>query len=294
MKFIIKLLLIFFFVSVNVAFANTIKLVVTSGAGGITHRYALNVLPVISEATKKDVILEIRSGAEGYIAAKYVNQYRNTDNLFLMIGSPKDWKNINADLSQIDDFITVSYLGYMPHLLLSSDNLSIRDLLTKGKTSNISYAISINNPARPLIKELIREYSNEKNIVEVTFKSGSEVIAAMLGNHVNFGVVVPEIARIAIDNSKLNVIATIGDFSKYEDYNLEKQGYKLTDTEKYLNHVFLWSNITNNSDIKLIHEKMKQYLVSDLFENIRKEYSLVINKEYMKYPHKALKTILDR
>lgn len=289
-----KFILVFILTFANIAYANNTRLVVTSGAGGITHRYSLIILPVVSESINKNILLEIKSGAEGYIAAKYVNTFRHSDSLILMIGSPKDWKNINGHLNQIDDFNLVSYLGYMPHLLLTSSNISLKDILAKGINENISYAISINNPARPLIKELVRKYSNDNNVVEITFKSGSEVIAATLGGHVNFGIVVPEVARLAISNKTLNVIGSIGTLKGYERLNLETQGFTLTNIDKYLNHVFLWSNLTTNTDGGKVREATNNYLISNDSLKLREEWSLTYNLEYLIDPEKLLEIILKK
>jgi tripartite-type tricarboxylate transporter receptor subunit TctC len=295
MKLFTKLFIIAFLLFCNVSFANTTRFVITSNAGGITYRYALLVAPILSEGLNRKVVPEIRAGAEGYIAATFVNQFRNQEEVVLMIGSPKDWKNINSSLTLQEDFITVAYLGYMPHVIVSNQNLSFAQILEKGKTQQISYAISLNNPARPLLREIVKKYSNSDNVVEVTFKSGSEVVTATIGKHVSFGIIVPEIAKIAVNNEKLKIVSTIGNLKGYESSSLEKQGIIIEDIFKYLNHVFIWSNLSPNKQfISDTRRVLTNFVLSSNFKNIEDEFSLIYDMNSLNNPEKVLLNILDK
>lgn len=285
------------FFSTN-SIANDIKLISSSAAGGITHRYALIIRDVLAKEFNKNVTLEIKGGAEGLIAARYLVSFNHKNDVVLMIGSPKDWKEINSNISQISDLLTLSYLGYMPHLLVTTSNSNINslvDFLKLSETQHLSYGISQNNPSRDFIKKIIKKYGNSDNIVEITFKSGSEVLLATLGNHINVGIAVPDIFLSEIEKQRIKIISSIGSFNDKREFTLDQQNIKIENEFKYLNHFFLWSNKTlDKKTINQIQSIINNYLISSNFIEIKNNFNLIMPVISNQTANEFLKDIIDR
>lgn len=299
MKLLVTLLLLFFS---NLSFSNDIiKLVVSSGAGGLIHQYALKLSPVISKETGKKVIIELRPGAEGHIAASYVHQHRKQDETVLLIGTPQRWKNIaNSKISHLNDFELVSFLGCTPTLLASNvlnHNSSLSEFLNYSLTKKVTYATSSTNPIRPLLTELIEKHGNKNNFVEVTYKSTAEAVSAVLGNHVDFSAISPENVLEHVEANRLKIIGLVASEKTGVLKNFKKiseQKIEVKDEFKYYPNVFLWSNLSADEDeVKKIRKAIVSYLTSKESQEMRESMHLSFDSKKASNAREHLKQILE-
>lgn len=294
MKLII--LLIFLLFSISSFAAENIKLIVSSGVGGITHKYALKIAPIISKALDKNVVVEVKSGAEGYIAARYVNSIE--DETVLLIGTPQRWENIkNVDkLSHLNDFNVVSYLGYIPSILVSHTSVEANnfiDLLMLGKEKKVSYGISANNPLRPALKKIIEKYSDPNNFAEITYKGGSSAIADLIGKHIDFAVSGIENISQFLEEGRLKALAIVSDYSVDGIKNLKDQNIFIEEEFKHYPNIFLWSNKSaNEKEIDKIKNAVAEYLSSNESDNLKSEMYLLYDSKLASTPNQYLIRIL--
>lgn len=282
--------------SSSVVAQDATKFVISSAPGGMTHKYAMVLERVLTRGLGK-VVPEIRAGAEGTIAARYVNQFRNSQEVVLMIGSQKDWTPMNFDLTQTEDFITIAYLGYVPGVIVSSASSqcsTLRCVIEASRTQRISYGIAINNPARQLISLLVNQYANSSNVVEVPFKSGGEAATAAMGGHVDFSVTVPEVAESLVKGQKVKVIATVGNVNGYEALTLPNQGMAVSNETKYYTHLFVWSNLTPNTlQVTRVRQVINDFLSSREFAEVRADFYVQLPKQDTT-PLEVLKNLIAR
>lgn len=282
--------------SMSVIAQDATKFVVSSAPGGITHKYALAIAPVIAKGTNTRTVLEIRAGGEGLIAARYVNEFRNSQEVVLMIGTQKDWQASNQGLSQLDDFITVAYLGNVPAVAVSavgSRCATLHCFLELSKSRTVSYGIAINSPLRPLIRIVAEKHGVPGNITEVPFKAGGEGVTAALGGHIDFAITPLEIAEALIDTQKLKVIATLGSIPKYETLSLRTQGIAVDNESKYLPHLFIWSNLTpNTQQVNRVRAAITEFQATQEFAELRKDFHIQLPKHNS--ASEVLKNLLAR
>lgn len=298
MKIILFFVLLLFS---SLSFSNEIRLVISSGAGGITHKYALEIVPIISRATGKTVVAEIKAGAEGYIAADFVNSKNNSNETVLLIGTPKKWNSIEnkSNISHISSFNTVSYLGNTPTVIAVNNSKrfnSINDLLNHSKTNKVSYGIAMNNPFRPAMVELIEKYGNKNNVVEVTYKSGAGAINDALGYHVDAVISTYETLDSFISDGKLVPLAIVtprkSNPSKIK--TLEEQNVIVQNEFKYYANIFLWSNLSaNKDDIEKIRSAILRFLTSDESLKLRKDMYISYDLITLQNPREYLTKILE-
>lgn len=271
-----------------------IKLVVSSGAGGIMHNYALKISPILSKALNKQVIIDIRPGAEGSIAAAHVSQIK--DETVFLIGSPKYWK---PEFNHIVSFNTVAYLGYTPSILIShkAKNInSFREFLELSKAKKMSYGLSSTNPARELIKEIVKKYGNPNNVVEITYKSPSQAIMDAIGGHIDFAVSVPENVLQHIEEQKVNAIAILiadnrGQFSFIK--TLKQQNIAIDSEFKYYANIFLWSNLEAKAeDVDKAKKAMLEFMMSEESSSVRKDLYIYTEASKLNNPKRYLEEIL--
>lgn len=298
MKYIISLILCF--ASFSSLASENIRLVISSGAGGIMHQYALKIAPLISKELDRKVLIEIKPGAEGYIAASYVHQFTNNSTVIL-IGSPQRWTSIpNAKINHIDDFELVGFLGSTSTLIATNYNSksnTLSDFLEESKSRKVTYGISSTNPIRPLFKKVIETYGNKDNFVEVVYKSPIEGVSAILGNHIDFAASVPENILEHVEVKKLKVIGVVSaeNKDKLKPFRkLSDQGLNIADEFKYYPNIFLWSNISaNKDDVKRIRSVLYDFLRSKESEDFRRSMHLSFNYELALNSKEYLKRILE-
>lgn len=295
MKFLVSVFLAFFS---SISYSNEIKLVVSSGVGGITHKYALEIVPIISRATGKPVVIEIKAGAEGYIAANYVYSNKQKETV-LLIGTPQRWTEISNKnrLSHSRDFITVSYLGYVPSILASSYNRSfdnVSEFLEFGKQNKVSYGISANNPLRPALKRLVETHSNPNNVLEITYKSGNGAVMDLVGNHIDVAVSGIENFDQFIQEKKLKALGIVSSKRQSNILTLSDQNLMVEDEFKYYPNVFLWANLSaDKQELDKITTAMNRFLLTEESSKVRRDMFITYDPLFVKNPKDYLTKILE-
>lgn len=298
-------LLKFVFISLlficSTAYASTekVRLVIWSSPGGGNHSYALRLQPVISRALNRDVVIEFKTGAEGIIAARYVNEFRDSKDLVLMFGSPSKWENVSnkEGLSYIDSFRLVTFLGNFPYFIVSHTSReynSLNDILLKSRHTNISYGISLNAPPRELFKDLFRNSGNLSNAAEITYKGGNQSVMSAASNVVDFGIGSPEYIMPLVDAGKIKIIGVIDSKTSPYGKTLNQQGINVPDEFKYYANIFMWSNLgASVEDINTVRNAIQQYLLSDESREHREKTFMRFDKEDFINSDKKLRIILN-
>jgi tripartite-type tricarboxylate transporter receptor subunit TctC len=298
---LLKFAFLSLFLICSTAFASTdkVRLVIWSSPGGGNHSYALRLQSVISRALNRDVIIEFKTGAEGIIAARYVNEFNDSKDLVLMFGSPSKWKNISnkEGLSYIDSFRLVTFLGNFPYFLVthtSREYNSLNDILLKSNYTNISYGISLNAPPRELFKDLFRQLGNSSNVAEITYKGGNESVMSVASNVVDFGIGSPEYIMPLVDAGKIKIIGILDSKTSIYGKTLQQQGINVADEFKYYANIFMWANLgAPIEDINKVKNVIQQYLLSDESSEHREKTFMRFKEEDFIESDKKLKIILN-
>lgn len=297
LKFIITFL--FFSLFASSAYANTVRLVIWSSPGGGNHAYALRLQPVIERALNRKVVLEFKTGAEGIIAARYVNEFKDKDDLVLMFGSPAKWENVSnkEQLNHLTSFKIVTFLGNFPYYIVTNKNKdveSFKQLVEQSNTRLMSYGISLNAPPRPLFKMLFDKYGNVKNVAEITYKGGSQSVMSAASNVVDFGIGSPEYIMPLVEAGKLKVIAVLDSNSSDVAKTFSEQGIIVENEFKYYANVFMWANVgSSDEDVIKVRNVIQQYLLSEDSKEHREKTFMKFNDKSFLNPEEKMRVILN-
>ena len=186
----------------------------TPGATDQALRPYIEVL----ESRGYKVIVEHRPGANGAIAMNYFANNAKPDgytlwatasSLFTIapIATPEIIQNKGVDL------ITTIAAG--PMVLVSSKESGIKtmegfkkDILSSKESHTIATpSLFFEVAARYLVQQTSK---GSKQFITVNYKSGSDAIKDVAGNHVRYGVVQLAVAAPFVDSDKINIIAISG------------------------------------------------------------------------------------
>lgn len=297
LKYIIAFL--FFSLFASSAYANTVRLVIWSSPGGGNHAYALRLQPVIEKALNRKVVLEFKTGAEGIIAARYVDEFKDKDDLVLMFGSPAKWENVSnkEQLNHLTSFKIVTFLGNFPYYIVTNKNKdveSFKQLIEQSNVRLMSYGISLNAPPRPLFKMLFDKYGNIKNVAEITYKGGSQSVMSAASNVVDFGIGSPEYIMPLVEAGKLKVIAVLDSNSSDVAKTFSEQGIIVENEFKYYANVFMWANVgSSDEDVIKVRNAIQQYLLSEDSREHREKTFMKFNDKSFLNPEEKMRVILN-
>jgi tripartite-type tricarboxylate transporter receptor subunit TctC len=237
-----QILLCLILILSNNAFAEKITILIHSAPGGLSHRYALELQPIISKVTGVDVNIDIKPGGDGYIAARYLAE-NNSSDIVLLLGTPRSWPELSPLVDLTTDVITVAYMGYVPGVVVTVPGkfTTMRDALS---TPNISYGISAASPSITLMQNLIRDYGSHGG-VDVRYKSGLAALADVLGGHIDLGITTPDVIVPYVASRKLIPLAVLGEQRSAilpGIKTLYEQGYATAFEDRYYNNFFIWCN----------------------------------------------------
>lgn len=231
---------IFFLFSFGLSYANPVALIVPTGPGGLNHKYALELEPILSKLLDRPVVIEFRPGGQGLVGAQTLAANK-TPSLTLMIGAVQQDFAIN----QLTDIVPVLDLGIAPTVVIARPSLGITSLSQLTKMPS-SYTIGIPNGAAQLY--WVREFSkNNKNILltEVPYKSGAAVLTDVAGGHVDIGIASAIGAAPLANDGKVVVLATLSTKRSSllpQSKTPREQGIHYSRDSIGFSHMFIWAN----------------------------------------------------
>lgn len=231
---------IFFFFSIGLSHAGPVALIVPTGPGGLNHKYALELEPILSKLLDQQIVIEFHPGAQGLVGAQALASNK-TSSLSLMIGAVQQ----DFALNQLTDIVPVLDLGIAPTVVIAKPSLGITSLSQLTKTPG-DYTIGIPNGAAQL--HWVREFSkNYKNIglTEVPYKSGAAVLTDVAGGHVDIGIASAIGAAPLANDGKVVVLATLSAKRSSllpQSRTPGEQGIRYARDTIGFSHMFIWAN----------------------------------------------------
>jgi tripartite-type tricarboxylate transporter receptor subunit TctC len=226
--------------SVFSSYADTVPLIIQTGPGGLNHKYALELEPVLTKILDAPVIIEFKPGGQGIVGARALASNKNSS-MSLMLGAVQQ----DFAIDQTKDIVPVLDLGIAPTVLIAKPSLGISSLSQLTKTSR-SYTVGIPNGAAQLywVREFAKNYKN-LNLIEVPYKSGAAVITDVIGGHVDIGIASAIGAAPLIQENKVIVLATLS--TKRSTLipivpTAKEQGIVYKKDTVGFSHMYIWAN----------------------------------------------------
>lgn len=214
-------------------------------AGGGTDGAARVFADTISKILGHPFIVVNKPGASGTVGASSLAKSKpdgyTVGHLASTATLPECFpKQLNADYTS-EDFIPVAqWSGYPPSIVCKSEKpyKTFKEFLDYARKSNL---VSIGSQGKGIASELavmvVEQKEGLKKFRYVPFKGDSEIISAVLGDHVEAGVVTFAVAVPLIKAGKVRVLTVIPE-NKMPDFpdvpNLYELGYETGFRQFYL------------------------------------------------------------
>jgi len=172
----------------------TIRIVVSSGAGGTADILARMMGDRLSPLLGQAVVIEDRPGAGGHLGAGLVARAAPDGYTLLMSGQPTHsvgphlFKHLTYD--PMRDVPPVAMIAIAPNLLVVNASLPVRSLadlvrLAREKPGQLIYSSAGNGTSGHLAAELLKTMAHI-DIRHVPYKSGPEAVTGVLAGDVSF------------------------------------------------------------------------------------------------------------
>jgi tripartite-type tricarboxylate transporter receptor subunit TctC len=194
-----------------------VTLIVPTPAGGGRDVQARAFAPLAQKLLGQPVVVSNKPGANGIIGLLALAQSA-PDGHTLGVSSPTDieallWETENGRKPAVnhDDFVYIGIITTSPHLLAVPYNSpwkTLGDLIrdAKAKPGFYSFASSGVNAGTHLSAEFFMEATGLK-FRHVPFQGGGPAVSAIVGGHVDFGLVVPSSAMQLVQGNKLRILS---------------------------------------------------------------------------------------
>ena len=236
--------------------AAEIPLSISTGPGGLFHRYAIGIQPLLSKWLGEHVVLEFKPGANGAIAALSLASNKNV--AFLISG-------IQSDLSvnQITEIIPVVHLGASPQVLYVKSDLGVTNIaeLVKSK-KKLNYGL-VNGSANGYhMRNYAQALSSQVDFQEVLYKGANDVLKDVIGGHLDVGVGATTTILSAAQTGRITILAAFGPHRSLLFPTVStflEQGYKWAN-DPYRGHTVLWASpATDRATIELVRKNFKEW-----------------------------------
>jgi tripartite-type tricarboxylate transporter receptor subunit TctC len=172
----------------------TVRIVVSSGAGGTADILARMMGDRLSPLLGQAVVIEDRPGAGGHLGAGLVARSAPDGYTLLMSGQPTHsvgphlFKHLTYD--PMRDVPPVAMIAVAPNLLVVNASLPVRSLadlvrLAREKPGQLIYSSAGNGTSGHLAAELLKTMAHI-DIRHVPYKSGPEAVTGVLAGDVSF------------------------------------------------------------------------------------------------------------
>jgi tripartite-type tricarboxylate transporter receptor subunit TctC len=184
-----RLLFLLFLIFPIAAQSTELRLIVPYAPGGPADLISRAVQSNLNSQNIPTVI-EYKTGAGGAIAFNYIAKLKTNETVIALASNgltdgPIIDKKETYDLGK--DFILVKHLGIIPNLLVVSNKVTantLLELVEQAKSNPVYYGSSGVGSGQHILAALITAKFN--NFVHVPYKGGSEALADLLGNHIQF------------------------------------------------------------------------------------------------------------
>lgn len=293
-RVVIKVLLLFLlmFTQSWVYGKDTIKLVVASG--GLSYRYAQELSPILGQMLNAHVVVELKAGGEGIVAVKQLIN-ADADELVLLLGSAQNWNHLDLKdkPNQLTDLEIISYLGHVPGVVFTASS-TIDTFDEIYRSSGLFYATSNTSPTRRYFENLFQN----KDITRVPYTNGAQVLAAVLGKVVDFGVTPIDAVISQVGSKSIKPLAVL---SKQRlsvlssTPTMTELGYVTSNEQRYYNNIFLWSNksYVNKSRLEKLKISVKKYITSREFESLKVKMNIHVDQENVQSSLKYLDFLIN-
>jgi tripartite-type tricarboxylate transporter receptor subunit TctC len=189
-----------------------IRAMVPFAAGSSLDIVGRLVMDPLSTQLGQPIVIENRGGAGGTIGSALVAKSEG-DGYYLLIqasahsAAPAAYSNIGYDVA--NDFIAVVPFGTLPNVTVvapSSGIKTLKDLVAKGKSGQISYASAGVGSATHWAAERIR-VAGEFQGVHVPFRGGPDALTEVMAGRVDFTAMGMSAALPLIKSGKLTALA---------------------------------------------------------------------------------------
>jgi len=192
-----------------------IRIIVPYGPGGVTDITARTIAPYLSQYLSQNIIIDNRPGGSTMIGTEAVIRSQNDGYTLLlnsgaaMSANPSLFKKVPYDV--IKELIPISLLTTVPYVLVVSNSLPVtspQDFINFAKSHNgsLNYSSAGNGSGNHLSAELIMISASIK-AQHIPYKSGSEMVMAVISGQVSFSVSALPSASAQIKSGNLKAIA---------------------------------------------------------------------------------------
>lgn len=178
--------------------AQPIRLVVPSGAGGITDVLARILVEKLGGILKQSVFVENKTGASGIVGSDYVAHAKPDGYTLLMafpshVANPSIAKSLPYDTAR--DFAPITKVGSVTEVLLvdkSSPINSVKALIDAARAapSPLTYG-TVGTGSLGDMATLIFESKAKIKLLHVPYKSEPEIVTAMIRGDLSFAFISP-------------------------------------------------------------------------------------------------------
>lgn len=275
------------------AWASDLALILSTGAGGQHHQYAMALQPLLQQWLDRTVYIEFRPGGNGIIAAQtLINGKRPA---LLILGANK-----NFAVNQLEDIVPVAYLGQYAQVVFSNPASGIttfKQLVHSQKV--LTYGVVNGNPVAPNMAHYAMSIARQTNglttLQELLYKSSPDILRDVLGNHINLGVSVLGTATGAMAREgKIVPLAILGPHrSKVlpDVPTLAELGYAWANDFYMAQSLLFASKETDSNTIKLIQQNLLAWLTTASAQATLAKLDYTLNPDMLLKPHQVIRAI---
>jgi tripartite-type tricarboxylate transporter receptor subunit TctC len=200
--------------TVQAAEKDFIRLIAPNAPGSTVDFTARLMSNGLAKALGKDVVVENLPGAGGSIGTLQLVRAPKDGYTIGMVSDnhviiPSIYKNLPYDA--IKDITPISILAYNTLVLVTNTTVPVRNLqdliqLAKSQPGKLSYGSAGNGSVLHLAAELFCSEAGVK-ITHVPYKGGSQLLADLMGGHVDMGIIGMSTVVEQIKGGKLRAIA---------------------------------------------------------------------------------------
>jgi tripartite-type tricarboxylate transporter receptor subunit TctC len=191
-----------------------IRLVVPTGAGGITDQLARVLAEKLGTILEQSIVVENKAGASGVIGSALVANAKPDGYTLLMafpshVANPSMKKSLPYDT--VKDFASISKVGMVAEILLVNNEGGIDDvktLLGKARKSpeGLAYGSVGTGSLADFCTRMLQDQADIK-LLSVTYKSDPDVLLALIRNDIQMAFVAPPAALPMISAGRVKALA---------------------------------------------------------------------------------------
>ena len=173
-----------------------IRVVVPYGPGGVTDITARHVTTFMAQELGQSIVVDNRAGGSSMIGTEAVIRAK-PDGYTLLLNSgaaisanPSLYKTMPYDATK--DLVCISLLATVPYVIVVPTSLPVNTLqefiaLAKSKAGALNYSSAGNGSGNHLAAELFMRAAGF-SAQHIPYKSGAEMVGAVVGNQVTFSI----------------------------------------------------------------------------------------------------------